>query len=197
VGSVRSKTSGGNLRFSDIEGPVRGETSGGSIGVKQIEGEVVVKTSGGSIDVNGVSSGVVAHTSGGSITAKRIDGKLDAKTSGGSLYFEEISGDIDGRSSGGSLTARFLKPIEANCRLETSGGSVNVYLPENSQFELDAEAGSGQIVTEFPVALTLQGKLDKSMVKGRVNGGGPVVYCRTSGSNINLKKTPATVGLVN
>ncbi len=193
-GTVRSSTSGGNLRFTNIEGPVRGSTSGGSINVKDIEGEAVVKTSGGSINIANVSDNVVAHTSGGSITASRIGGKLEAKTSGGSLNFEDIAGEIEGQSSGGSVTARFLKPIEANCRLETSGGSVNLFLPENSQFDLDAEANSGHVVTEFPISITLQGKLDGSSLRGRINGGGPVVFCRTSGSNINLKKTPATVG---
>jgi DUF4097 and DUF4098 domain-containing protein YvlB len=194
-GTVRSKSSGGNLRFSSIDGSVRGETSGGSISVNDIDGEVVVKTSGGNIEVNDVSNDVVAHTSGGSITARRVEGKIDAKTSGGSLNFEEVAGGIDGRSSGGSVTARFSRPIEADCRLETSGGSVTLYLPESSQFDLDAETNSGQIVTDFPVAITVQGKLDKSAIKGRVNGGGAVVYCRTSGSNINLKKTAATVGM--
>ena len=193
VGTVSGKSSGGGLRFSSIEGPVRGETSGGPIAVRDIEGEVVVKTSGGGIEVNNVTNNVVAHTSGGSITARRIEGSLDAKTSGGSLNFEEIAGEIDGRSSGGSVTARFSRPIEANCRLETSGGSVNIYLPENSRFDLDAQAGSGQIVTEFPVSITFQGKLEKSTLKGQVNGGGAVLYCRTSGSNINLKKTASPV----
>lgn len=195
VGTVRGKTSGGNLRFSNIRGPVRGETSGGPVTVTDIEGEVVVKTSGGGIEVSNVSNDVVAHTSGGSIKASRIEGKLDAKTSGGSLNFEEVAGEIDGRSSGGSVTARFSRPIEANCRLETSGGSVNIYLPENSRFDLDAQAGSGQIVTEFPISITFQGKLEKSTLKGQVNGGGAVLYCRTSGSNINLKKTAATVSM--
>jgi hypothetical protein len=193
-GTIRSSTSGGNLRFTNIEGPVRGATSGGSIVGKDIEGEVVVKTSGGSITINNVSNNVVAHTSGGSITANRIGGKLEAKTSGGSLNFEDISGEIEGQSSGGSVTARFSKPIEANCRLETSGGSVNIFLPENSQFDLDAEANSGHVVTEFPISITLQGKLDGSALRGRINGGGPTIYCRTSGSNINLKKTAPTVG---
>jgi hypothetical protein len=196
AGTIRGKTSGGNLRFLQIEGPVRGETSGGSITAKEIEGEVVIKTSGGPIDVSNVSNDVVAHTSGGSITAKRIDGKLDARTSGGTLNFEDITGEIEGHSSGGSVTARFAKPLEANCRLETSGGSVNVFLPENSQFDLDAEAGSGQIVTEFPVSITLQGKLEKSVLRGSVNGGGHILYCRTSGSNINLKKIAATVSFL-
>jgi hypothetical protein len=196
VGTVRSKTLGGNLRFSQIEGPVRGDTSGGSISAKEIEGEVEINTSGGTIDVSDVSNDVVAHTSGGSITAKRIEGKLDARSSGGSLNFENITGDIEGYTSGGSVTARFSKPMEADCRLETSGGSVDVFLPETSQFELDAEAGSGQIITEFPVSVILQGKLDKSMLKGPVNGGGHVLYCRTSGSNINLKKIAGTVSFL-
>jgi DUF4097 and DUF4098 domain-containing protein YvlB len=193
-GIVKTSSSGGNLRFTNIEGPVRGSTSGGSINVKDVEGEAVVKTSGGSINISNVRDNVVAHTSGGSITANRIGGKLEAKTAGGSLNFEDIAGEIEGQSSGGSVTARFLKPIEASCRLETSGGSVNLFLPENSQFDLDAEASSGHVVTEFPIAITLQGKLDGSSLRGRINGGGPVVYCRTSGSNINLKKTPPPVG---
>lgn len=188
-GEVRSKTSGGSLRFSRIEGPVLGNTSGGSISLDDIGGEVSAETSGGSISAKGIDGNVTALTSGGSITAERIGGRLTAKTSGGSVRVDEVGGAIEASSSGGSVTARFSKPPQDDSQFTTSGGSVVITMPEGSRVNLDAEVRGGHVETDFPVSLTVQGKLDGSVLKGPINGGGPMLYCRTSGSNIQLRKS--------
>jgi hypothetical protein len=62
-------------------------------------------------------------------------------------------------------------------------------MPEGSKVNLDAEVSGGHVETDFPVSFTVQGKLDGSVLKGAINGGGPVLFCRTSGSNIQLRKS--------
>jgi hypothetical protein len=51
---------------------------------------------------------------------------------------------------------------------------------------VDAKTSGGKVVTEFPVIV--QGELKKSVLVGKINGGGPELLLRTSGGNIKLYK---------
>ncbi|MBN2413566.1 DUF4097 family beta strand repeat protein [candidate division KSB1 bacterium] len=184
-GKAESKTSGGSLTFGQIKGPVNGNTSGGSIKLDGCIGDANVKTSGGSIRIGQVDGNVDAHTSGGSITIDKARGGVIASTSGGSINVEEVMGTIEAKTSGGSVTARISAQPQSDCRLSTSGGSVNVQMADNIKVNLDAKTSGGRVSTEFPV--TVQGELSKTQLQAEINGGGPLLYLRTSGGNINLK----------
>jgi len=185
-GEVRSKTSGGSLRFGRIQGPVWGRTSGGSVKLDACLDMADVKTSGGSIIIGEVEGDVVAHTSGGSIRIDRAKGSVAATTSGGSITVEEVMGEIEARTSGGSVTARITHQPQKNCRLRTSGGNVVVYLADNIAVDVDAETSGGYIKTDLPI--TVQGRVSKTRVQGKIDGGGPELLLRTSGGNIHLRK---------
>ncbi len=185
-GEVFSKTSGGSLSFGQITGPVNGCTSGGSISLEGCAGMADVATSGGSINLGEVNGKVDARTSGGSISIDRAQGDVVAKTSGGSISVEEVMGSIDASTSGGTVTAHISKQPAADCRLSTSGGSVVAYLADGIGVDLDAHTSGGRVRTDFPV--TVQGEISKSNLQAKVNGGGPLLYLRTSGGNISISK---------
>jgi hypothetical protein len=186
IGEARSRTSGGGLRFYGIQGPVWGKTSGGSIRISSCNGPAEVRTSGGGITIGEVGGNVFAHTSGGSIKIGLAQGEVDASTSGGSVRIEEVQGAIKARSSGGSVKATISRQPEKDCRLTTSGGSVTVYMSEDIAVDVDARSSGGHVHTEFPV--TIRGELSKRALKAKINGGGPLLYLRTSGGSIYLKK---------
>ncbi len=185
-GELIAQTSGGSLHFGKIVGPVDGKTSGGSIQLEGCQGDAYIKTSGGSITVGEVEGDVVAHTSGGSISVERVNGSTDAKTSGGSITLREVKGTTSGKTSGGSVTAYISEQPEDNCSLETSGGTVTVYLASDIAAYLDAKTSSGKVNCDFQVQA--EGKEDDHYLRGKMNGGGPELYLRTSGGNINLRK---------
>lgn len=185
-GTVFSKTSGGSLNFGKIQGPVTGKTSGGSIKLQSCVGDANVTSSGGGITIGQVNGNVEAHTSGGSITIDSAKGVVNATTSGGSINVQEVMGKIDAKTSGGSVTANITAQPEADCALTTSGGSVNVYLAKDIKVNLDAKTSGGRVHTEFPV--TVQGELSKTKLQAEINGGGPLLYLRTSGGNVNIKQ---------
>lgn len=185
-GEVRSKTSGGSLRFGRIQGPVWGRTSGGSVKLDACLDMADVKTSGGSITIGEVGGDVVAHTSGGSIRIDRAKRSVVATTSGGSITVEEVMGEIEARTSGGSVTARITRQPQKNCCLKTSGGNVVVYLADDIAVDVDAETSGGHIKTDLPI--TVQGRVSKTRVQGKIDGGGPELFLRTSGGNIHLRK---------
>jgi len=185
-GRVESHTSGGSLTFGQINGPVNGKTSGGSIKLNGCVGDAIVKTSGGSIKIGQVDGNIEARTSGGSVSIAKAKGSVIATTSGGGINVEEVMGTIDAKTSGGSVTARISAQPQTDCKLSTSGGSVNVHLSEDIKVNIDAKTSGGRVKTDFPV--TVQGELSKTKLQAEINGGGPLLYLRTSGGNINLRR---------
>ena len=186
AGKVSAKTSGGGLRFARIHGPLDGNTSGGDIQAENCEGQVKIDTSGGGIKVTGGGGSLDGDTSGGSITVKDFRGPAHVETSGGGITIDDVTGKIDGSTSGGSITAHFSAPLTDEVKLETSGGGVTVRLAEASAFTLDASTSGGNVSTDLP--LTIVGKISRNNMKGTVNGGGKLLYLRSSGGGIHIKK---------
>lgn len=187
TGEVKAETSGGSLRFAHLRGPVTGDTSGGSIQAEDCEGKVRIHTSGGGITVATGAGSLEGSTSGGSVTAKDFRGPVHVSTSGGSVTVENVTGPIDGSTSGGSIHASLSAPITDTVRLSTSGGGITLQVPASSAFDLDAETSAGGVSSDLPV--TMQGKLERSRLKGTVNGGGKSVFLRTSAGSIRVKKS--------
>jgi hypothetical protein len=186
-GEVLSKTSGGSLYMGNIKGPVIGKTSGGSISLEGCVGTAEVKTSGGGIKIGEVDGEVVAHTSGGPISIDKACGNVSAKTSGGSINVNEVLGGIQAKTSGGSVSATLSKQPEHDCTLATSGGSIGVRLIESVALDLDAKTSGGKISSEFSAETNKSG----NKMRGKINGGGPLLTLRTSGGGISVNKLRA------
>lgn len=185
VGEARVKTSGGSLTLGRIEGPVDANTSGGSIDLRQAKGKVVARTSGGGITLGEVSGDVDVETSGGSIEVDGAAGNLRAHTSGGGVSLRGLQGNVDASTSGGSIEAEILKQLDAPCELSTSGGGVRVYLARDIKVDVDAYTSGGDVESDLPI--TVQGKFGEGKLRGKLNGGGPLLTLRTSGGDIELR----------
>jgi len=183
---VSVETSGGSIAVADLKGDVKAKTSGGSLAFDNIDGAVKANTSGGSISLSSCVGSADVKTSGGSISIGSVSGDVVAHTSGGSISVDEVMGAIDASTSGGSVEAHITKQPQNDCRLVTSGGSVTVYLDRKMNFDLDAATSAGRITTDFPVEVS--GRISKSSLKAEINDGGPELYLRTSGGNINLRE---------
>jgi hypothetical protein len=186
-GAVDARTSGGPLNFDGIEGPVNGRTSGGGITIEHGKGRTSVHTSGGPIRILEVAGDVEASTSGGPISIERTSGRVKARTSGGPIDIREAEGSVEASTSGGGVTAWLVGQPKEECRLDTSGGSIDVRLPREIRVDLDASTGGGRVWTDFPVPY----RDDRHGHELRVplNGGGPLLYLHTSGGGISVRRT--------
>ncbi len=184
AGDVKAGTSGGGLHFARLHGAVDGKSSGGGIDVHGCEGDIRIETSGGGIEVAGGSGSLKGHTSGGGVSVKDFDGSASVGTSGGGLDLKNIKGALSGSTSGGHVTAVLVSPLPGAVTLSTSGGGVTVKVPESAAFNLDASTSGGGVTCDLPI--TVQGKIERSQMKGVVNGGGETVKLRSSGGGIHV-----------
>jgi hypothetical protein len=185
IGEARVETSGGSLRLGRIEGPVNANTSGGSIDLRQAKGKLLARTSGGGITVGDVDGEVDVETSGGSIEVDGAAGNLRAHTSGGGVSLRGLQGNVDASTSGGAMEAEILKQLDAPCSLETSGGGILIYMSRDLKADIDAYTSGGEVDCDLPV--TIQGKFGDGKLRGKLNGGGPLLTLRTSGGDIELR----------
>jgi DUF4097 and DUF4098 domain-containing protein YvlB len=181
-GEARVKTSGGSLSFGNITGSVWGRTSGGSISLDGCSGDADINTSGGSIHIGDVDGEVKAHTSGGSIEIGRARASVDADTSGGSIRVKEVMGPISASTSGGSVSAYISEQPSSDCRLTTSGGGITVYLADDVAVDISAHASS-KVNCDLDLS---DSHRSKRSISGKLNGGGPELYLRTSGGSVSI-----------
>jgi hypothetical protein len=185
-GEVYARTSGGSLSFDGVEGGVNGQTSGGGVTVEGGKGKAVVHTSGGPIRIKEVAGDVDASTSGGPILIERNLGRVRARTSGGGIEIREAKGAIDASSSGGGVNASLAGQPKEECRLQTSGGSIEVSLSKDVHVTLDASSSGGGVWTNF--AVDGNDERHQGELRTRLNGGGPLLYLHTSGGRISVRR---------
>ncbi len=134
ISGVTIDTGGGNLDIEDIHGPVDVHTENGDITGNTLTGSMVLEVgNGGSIRLNNVHGSLKAVSHNGDVVVRgaALSGTSVMETNYGSVLFD---GSIDPQ---GTYT------------LKTISGNVNLTLPDNAAFQLEATTGSGSVSNEF------------------------------------------------
>ena len=184
-GEFNARTSGGNIDADEIDGPVDAHTSGGDIEIGSITGSAEIGTSGGDIEIGTVSGEVEMRTSGGDINLNQAGGAVSAGTSGGDIEIGNAAAALDARTAGGDIEVTFAGATAAGGELRTMGGDVTVYLPEDAQVEIDANAMGGGVSSEFEGADTSRSS-GRNSLDLTLNGGGPELVLRTMGGSVKI-----------
>ncbi|MEE8312791.1 MAG: DUF4097 family beta strand repeat-containing protein, partial [Myxococcota bacterium] len=125
-----------------------------------------------------------ARTSGGEIRVLDVKGSVEVKTSGGRIQIDGAGGLVRAATSGGSISVRFDGLPEGS--IQTSGGGIDVEIPEGVGIDLDAQTSGGRVVVRAEVMPS--SLISRSQLKGSINGGGPPLLLRTSGGNISVEE---------
>jgi hypothetical protein len=159
-------TSSGEVTLSRIAGPLEVQTSSGD--VRLTEGQVVdanVQTNSGEIELNGVAGALTVQSNSGDIMVRDAQSKqLDIQNQSGEV---DYSGDLAGDSS-----------------ITTSSGDVELHLPADSNFVLDASTRSGDLDSSFDLQNKQQSDEALSGVAGE---GGPTLTITTSSGSVSVE----------
>lgn len=153
------------------EGRVNLRTGDGSIRLANFKGEMDLQTSDGHQDIDSVDGTLRARAGDGRITAT---GRFDV------LELGTGDGRIEARALTGST-------MTSSWNVNTGDGSVTLELPGNFAADVDLHTGDGHITADIPVAV--EGRLGEKDIRGKINGGGPLLRVHTGDGAIRLQKS--------
>jgi DUF4097 and DUF4098 domain-containing protein YvlB len=142
----------------------------------------------GHINVTQVKGNVRLDSGDGRMSTSGLDGNLKARTSDGSMDIQGRFDNLELKTGDGRIEARVAEgsKMSSMWSIETSDGSVRLYLPVSFSADLEARTGDGHIECDFPVMVN--GRLNESSLRGKMNGGGQVLEIRTGDGNVTIAK---------
>jgi len=145
-------------------------------------------TSNGEISTRGVKGEILAHTSNGAVIVEGGTGRLDLETSNGRIDVTAENSVVSALTSNGRINfVGSLASGESN--FETSNGSIEITLPSDAAFELDADTSNGSVTCDFDI--TISGTVKKDRLTGTV-GENPqtTIVARSSNGSIRIQTSP-------
>ncbi|MGB8770384.1 MAG: DUF4097 family beta strand repeat-containing protein [Candidatus Korobacteraceae bacterium] len=142
----------------------------------------------GHIGVDGISGQARIDTDDGHIQVQNFTGGLHAHTGDGHMTIDGVLTDVDLRTGDGhiDLTVRPGSKLNNGWLIHTSDGGVQARLPQDFAAELYAHTGDGHIQLDMPV--TVNGSIERSRIRGKLNGGGPLLEIATGDGSIRIGK---------
>jgi hypothetical protein len=145
-------------------------------------------SSDGHITVDGTTAGAHIDTSDGAVEVRNFAGPIRARTNDGHINVDGVVSDVYLSSGDGriQLTAREGSKLDRGWMIHTSDGRVEVMLPSDFAAELYAHTGDGRITLDIPV--TVNGGIERSRVRGKMNGGGELLEISSGDGSIHVGK---------
>lgn len=189
---VEAKTSYGSIALSEVQGAVSAESSSGNVRAQRLTGGGARLRSGyGAIDVDDATGALALSTSSGAIRVRALRGSVDAESNYGPVTIQGVLDGARARSSSGqvSVQAAAGSKLDGAWALRSGYGAVELALPAECAFELDAETNYGSATCDFPLLLEAGYKPKDGHLRGRVGAGGARVELRSSSGSIRVRRS--------
>jgi DUF4097 and DUF4098 domain-containing protein YvlB len=193
TGDITIKTDFGNTTFENGSSKSLSiESNNGSVSLTKlrVSNEIRVDDEFGEIELGQAFAGSYdLHNNGGSITVDGVKGKLKAKTEFGGIRIknaEAVTLDLETNNGGVDFNGS-LGPGPHTINSEF--GEVNLTLPADSELSVDLKTEFGNIKSDLPITVTLNGSsnnLSGDQIVGNINSGGEQLTVETNNGSINI-----------
>ncbi|HYG98671.1 MAG TPA: DUF4097 family beta strand repeat-containing protein [Terriglobales bacterium] len=211
--SLENITGNADVSLRPAKGSVRALKVNGNVAVDgRVEDTTITEVSGtitmtgdyfGDMNVSKVAKGVIFKSprtdlqfakldgdmtlQSGDLRATQLTGPVRVITRSKNIDLEDVTGDVRLQNSNGSIDVRSSKLPLGQISIDNSRGEVNVVLPSNANFQLDAKARKGEINSEF-ANVNVNNERGNSAATGTVGAGGSRVQINAEYGNVSIRK---------
>jgi len=121
----------------------------------------------------------------GDLRATEITGPVRLTTRSKDIRLSGVNGDVRLQDENGAVEIEMKKM--GSVQVDNRKGDVQLYIPENTAFQLDARARGGEVESDFD-ELKVQNGDDAGTASGMVRGGGPRVVVNNEHGTIGIRK---------
>jgi hypothetical protein len=186
-----------SIEITSVSGDIKAEGIGGALGAKSVSGDVEImkadkgadcESVSGDVKLQEITGDVDLHSVSGNVTISLIRGSIKAETVSGDVALAEVSeaNVVKAKTISGEVTYQGKVNPAGRYTLDAHSGDVEMTLPSDSAFDLEAETFSGDIDSDFQIEVS--GKISPKEIRGTVNKGGAYIRLSTFSGDIRLKK---------
>ena len=149
--------------------------------------ELTIKASSGRIISEYLEGGSISlHSSSGRISVNELAAeRTQIDASSGDITIERMSGGAAGIEASSGKIDLGIQELSDDISIKSSSGDVNISLPRGTAFDVELDASSGKIRSDFKILSEFNNK-KKNELSGEINGGGPAVSVKVSSGDINF-----------
>ena len=204
AGNVNISLRRGSVRATNIKGNISVDGRADDTNISDVSGEV--RFSGdffGQMNLAKVARGVSFHSSrtdmqmarldgdltmeSGDLRARAIIGPMRLTTRSKDIHIEDVTGNLKVDNSNGVVEYRAGKGL-GDIEINNQRGTVQVMLPMNAAFQLDARTDRGEIETDFP-SIQVRSEHNSHYASGTVGSGGPQVKLTNDRGDVQIRQS--------
>ena len=175
-----------DVTLEDIGGVARLNGEFDSIKLSRIAGSVIFKSQRTDMEFAKLNGDLTMDS--GDLRASDLLGPFRLNTRSKDVHLEGVSGDVRIDDTNGDISLRVAKL--GSIQVENRKGDVQLYLPDKSNFQLDARSRGGEFETDFP-ELKINNGDDQASANGSVGTGGPHIVLNNEHGTIEIRKGSA------
>jgi lia operon protein LiaG len=186
-GNISVDASSAPVTTSNTRGELNIDVGSGSVQVTQSRGELSIDTGSGPVSVSDVSGESVSiDTGSGMVTGTGVrSSDLSIETGSGDIQMTGLTApQVKLNTGSGTVTADVTGELW-NLSVETGSGDITLKVPPTIGAEVDIETSSGEIETDFEVAVTRHAR---DHMTGRIGDGRGKIDIETGSGGIKLVK---------
>lgn len=185
--TLRTRTNSGDQNVDGLTTNLDLQSDSGDMRLSNVTGGAKVRTGSGNVEAHDISGAIAAEAGSGDIRLEtKGGGDVRVHTGSGDIQLRGISGGLWVEAGSGDVS---VEGSQAGAwEVRTGSGNVDLQLPDKAGFDLQASTGSGRVVVDRPLTMTVQGDLEKShrSMSGQVGGGGPKLMVHTGSGDVSI-----------
>lgn len=192
--SLKINASYRNINISNIASDVVIESRFANLSLKNVEGNVDIQSNSDRVDAEDVRGSFRLKGRASEVQATRMGGPLDLQTSLKDVVVNDFYNSCTITNEFADINISSRKFGNGDVMLRNRNGDIELYLPENASFQMDATARNGKVESDYP-GLNPSGNNDRSSLKSNVKTGGPKIVVETQYGSVRIHSTQSSEGL--
>jgi hypothetical protein len=187
TGDCSIKNKYGAVQVEAIGGKTEIENAHGPVDLRQLKGGVNLSNRYGRIVCVDLEGGLIIDGKHAEVRGQNIGGVVQVATAYQSIELENVLGSISVKGQHGDIAIMNSQPRVKPIVIDAEYSGVDITLPKESRFELDASSKYGKFASGFESVKLSESTAGKNLrVRGSNGTGGPSITIHTSYRSINL-----------
>lgn len=187
TGDCSIKNKYGAIQVENIGGKTEIENAHGPVDLRQLKGSVNLSNRYGRIACVDLEGGLIIDGKHAEVRGRNIGGDVQVATAYKSIELENVLGSISVKGEHGDIAIKNSQPQVKPIVIDAEYSGVDITLPKESRFELDASSKYGKFASGFESVKLSESTAGKNLrVRGSNGTGGPSITIHTSYRSISL-----------